>query len=155
MPRVFIGKRVLFATSHTQPQWRPAICLTQGDDPTGIDLAFFDAKPNSPNGRLVHRDACRHVNDPASRDVNYLNNIEQDNEGGLWKEDEESLLVERLRADVDQLKAIVRGQGAPPEPAKANGKVHWKTKQKLAKQQQKPAPPVPAAATEPDLDLVS
>lgn len=154
MPRVSVGKRVLFATSHNQPQWRPAICLTEGKDPTGIDLIFAEGKPNTLNCRWVFRDACRHVDDPSSRDPNYLKNIEEDNEGGLWKEDAESLEIVKLREDYLKLKASV----VDLQHALANGKPKGKPAKKREEpvdEAPAPVPAVPAAVTEPDLDLVS
>lgn len=155
--RAFVGKRILFATSHNAPpaSWRPAFCLTQADDPTGVDLVYVKPLANG-MAKLEYRDACRHIDDPNSRDPNFLSNMESDGDGGLWKEDAESLEVARLRDDVNRLLSLLSDQ--QPKPV-ANGKkgpgAHWAEKRRQKEAAKVPTPvPVPVEVGEPDLDLV-
>lgn len=125
--------------------WGFAIVLSVGDG--GIDVQWI-----ANGGRSVMKDNVKHVDDPGSKDPNYVDNMLTDNFGGLWCHTESTIQLIELQKRVEELEKFHAALGDPdPKPTKKSSK-----KSPPRKGAKKPDPPTEQPTTklqEPDLSL--
>lgn len=100
MPPYHVTQKVMVTTTGDQSGWCPGWIF--GGDNDAIDVVYM-----TPKGRFEAREAVRHVDDPRSRDVYYIQNMTEDGEGGLWKHAEDTLEVMAMREELDELREVV------------------------------------------------
>lgn len=169
-PEVRAGQVVLYKQSPSgHADWDLAVVTDVGYN--GINVMWIGRSYNNQPGQLLPRENCRHLDDPEATDPDYVANMINDHDGGLWKHTQDTLDQQALADKVafiegllfnDATDAAVLAVDGPAdcavdvtgfqEPVTDKLTVKARVKRKRASRKKKPAKQMRSAAEAKTID---